>query len=205
MNISKVAVPRYRKNPLVTSFSMLCPGISKNSKAYQLNLFKGQVWEEKSYAELCGNNILNVVYNQRAMLTEDIMNKNFQVSSFKNGKLNVPPTPGIGFIRDDFTQIPWNSEILQSFSELTHSTDITVSYYAYDGNSWQFIQSSFTAEIHVGSFTCKFWDEMGPICGCDSQGCFPCSRPDKHQCVNPHSHKSMYIWTKERFKIGNTN
>ena len=180
-----------------------------NSKAYQLNLFKGQVWEEKSYAELCGNNILNVVYNQRAMLTEDIMNKNFQVSSFKNGKLNVPPTPGIGFIRDDFTQIPWNSEILQSFSELTHSTDITVSYYNYDSNGFFQAHAQLTEkipyEIHVGSFSCKFGDRLGDVCGCDSQGCFPCFRPDKHQCVTPHSHKTMYIWTKERFKIGNTN
>ena len=164
-----------------------------------MNLFKGQVWEEKSYAELCGNNILNVVYNQRAMLTEDIMKK--------NGKLYVPPTPGIGFIRDDFTQIPWNSEILQSFSELTHSTDVTVSYYNYDSNGD--FQAGLTEkiryEIHVGSFSCKFGDKLGPVCGCDSQGCFPCFRPDKHQCVTPHSHKTMYIWTKERFKIGNTN
>ena len=37
----------------------------------------------------------------------------------KNGELYVPPTPGIGFITDDFTQIPWNSEILQSFAEMT--------------------------------------------------------------------------------------
>ena len=176
-----MTVPRYRYNSLKVPFSMLCPGISQNTKHHHLTLFKGQVWGEKSYAELCDNNALNVLYSPRSMRSEDIMEQ--------NDKLYVPPVPGIGFINDDFTQIPWNSEILQSFAELTHITHINFAYFDPFANY----------EIHVGSIKCKFGDKDQELCGCDSEGCFQCYTAHKHQCVTAHSHKTMYIWTKEGF------
>ena len=184
-------MPRYRENYLSTPFSMFCSGISQNTRHHHLTLYKGQVWGNKSYPELCGNNILTIVYSSRDTSTEDIMEQ--------NGKLYVPSLPGIGFNNDDFTQIPWNSEILQSFSHLTRITQITFLYY---DPSWQNDGGTeideYTYQIHVGSFKCKF---DGGICGCDSEGCFRCSTAHKHQCVPPHSHKTWYIWTKECFKI----
>ena len=154
---------------------MLCPGISRNSKNHHLSLYKGQVWEKKSYFELCDNNVLKVVYGQAAM-TEDKMEK--------NGELYVPPTPGIGFINDDFTQIPWNSEILQSFAEMTRITHITF----YDINELDILRDLFG--IRIGNLRCYFGDEIDTS-----------SHTFRFKCVTPHSHSSLYIWTKEGLKI----
>ena len=146
--------------------------------------------------ELCDNNILNVMYSPRAMWTEDIMEQ--------NGKLYVPPVPGVGFINDDFTQIPWNSEILQSFAELTHISHITFFYFAPVLN---FDIDDITYEINIGSFKCEFGDKYQELCGCDDERsidkdtCFKCETAHKLHCVTPHSHKTWYIWTKEGFKI----
>ena len=41
----------------------------------------------------------------------------------KSNELHVPPLPGHWFIVDH-TQIPWESEILQSFAELTNITNM---------------------------------------------------------------------------------
>ena len=190
-------------------FSMLCPGISQNTKHHHLNLYKGQVWGEKSYAELCDNNVLNVLYSSRSMRSEDIIEQ--------NDELYVPPVPGIGFINDDFTQIPWNSEILQSFAELTHITHISFLYFDPDVQSIASPQFSYEQglnkdpipayEIHIGSFKWK----LGEFCGCGSQTdslsnrCLRCRTAHKHQCVTPHSHKTWYIWTKEGFKTQKAN
>ena len=46
----------------------------------------------------------------------------------QNGELSVPPVPGRGF-REGRTQIAWDSEILQSFTELTNITNINLHSY----------------------------------------------------------------------------
>ena len=151
---------------------MLCPG---KSQKHQLTLYKGQVWREKSYPEICDNNILKIIYG-RTNMTEDKMEK--------NGELYVPPTPGIGFINDDFTQIPWNSEILQSFAEMTRITHITF----YDINELDILRDLFG--IRIGNLRCYFGDEIDTS-----------SHTFRFKCVTPHSHSSLYIWTKEGLKI----
>ena len=78
-------MPRYRENPLIIKSSMLCPGISPNTKHHHLTLYKGQVWREKPYLELCDQNVLNIEYDPLALHPEDIMEK--------NGELSVPPVP----------------------------------------------------------------------------------------------------------------
>ena len=114
---SQVTVPRYRENPL-----MLCPGISLNIKQQHLTLFKGQVWRKKSYLELCSHNSINVFYHLTATT--------FGAS-----------VPGRGFLWDE-TNIPWDSEILQSFAGKTNITNII---YQMD-NQYQ---------LAVGSFLCS--------------------------------------------------
>ena len=109
-------------------------------------------------------------------MTEDKMEK--------NGELYVPPTPGIGFINDDFTQIPWNSEILQSFAEMTRITHITF----YDINELDILRDLFG--IRIGNLRCYFGDEIDTS-----------SHTFRFKCVTPHSHSSLYIWTKEGLKI----
>ena len=163
-------MPRYRENPLIIPFSMLCPGISQNTKLHHLTLYKGQVWGEKSYLELCNHNVLNIVFDPIGSLySEDIMEQ--------NGELYVPPVPGEGFIRDK-TMIPWDSEILQSFAELTNITNITFQSFDMYEDSLQDV----TYQIQVGSWMC---DGV------------------KHddQCVPPYKYYPLYIWTKEGFKI----
>ena len=157
-------MPRYRENPLIIPFSMLCPGISQNTKLHHLTLYKGQVWGEKSYLELCNHNVLNIVF--------DLPWESFE----KNGDLYVPPVPGIGFINDD-SLIPWDSEILQSFADLTNITNITFQSFDLYEDSLE----DFTYQIVVGSYTCD---------------------PYHHnQCVPPYTYYPWYIWTKEGFKI----
>ena len=148
---------------------MLCPGISQNTKHHHLTLYKGQVWGEKSYLELCNHNVLNIVFDPIALMTEDIMEQ--------NGTLYVPPVPGYGFISDD-TQIPWDSEILQSFAELTNITNMTFHFY----DSYEDSLEDVTYQIKVGSWMCDGIEHY-------------------EQCVPPHSHFPWYIWTKEGLKI----
>ena len=132
MKNSQVTVPRYRENPLIIPFSMLCPGISQNTKLHHLTLYKGQVWGEKSYLKLCGNNVLNVVYSWSALIDEQ----------------DVLPVPGWVYE----TQIPWDLEILQSFAVLTNITQIT--FHSYD--RYEDSLEDFTYQIVVGSYECKF-------------------------------------------------
>ena len=84
-------MPRYRENRLITPFSMLCAGISQNTRLHHLTVAKGHV-RGKSYHKICDNNILNIVFAPIALFADDIMEE--------NGELYVPPTPGKGF-RDD--------------------------------------------------------------------------------------------------------
>ena len=95
----------------------------------------------------------------------------------ENGELSVPPVPGKGF-REGRTQIPWDSEILQSFTELTNITNIT--FHSFD--SYEDSLKNVTHQINVGSWMC--------------------TKVDHHeQCVSPHCYYPEYIWTKEGFKI----
>ena len=166
---SQVTVPRYRENPLIIKSSMLCPGISQNTKHHHLTLYKGQVWREKPYLELCDHNVLNIAYDPLAVYREDKLEK--------NGELSVPPVPGRPF-REGRTQIAWDSEILQSFTELTNITNIT--FHSFD--SYEDSLENVTYQINVGSWKC-----LHPY--------------HYQQCVPRHSYYPWYIWTKEGFKI----
>ena len=167
-------MPRYRENPLIIPFSMLCPGISQNTKLHHLTLYKGQVWGEKSYLELCNHNFLNILFEPRAVYRGDIMEQ--------NGALYVPPVPGDRFIKDK-TMIPYDSEILQSFAELTNITNMTFHSFDSNGDSRQDV----TYQLLVGSFKCHMQDA---------------GRMPNDQCVHSLQYYTNYIWTKEGF---NTN
>ena len=164
-------MPRYRENPLITPFSMLCPGISQNTKHHHLTLYKGQVWSEKSYLELCDQNVLNIAHTHNH--TEPLHPGDMIFGSH----FSVPPVPGYGFKLDD-TQIPWDSEILQSFAELTHITNITLHSFDTHEDSLEDV----TYQISVGSWVCS--------------GAYY-----KEQCFPPYRYYPNYIWTKEGLKI----
>ena len=91
----------------------------------------------------------------------------------QNGELYVPPTPGYPF-RDDRETLAWDSEILQSFAELTHITNITLRYNSRDIGGWQ---------VKIGSYKCV--NLVG----------------NHVQCVSPYRYYPWYIWTKEGGKI----
>ena len=167
-------MPKYRDNPLIIPFSLLCPGISQNTKHHHLSLYKGQVWREKSYLELCNHNMIDIVYDKSSFYDQSVELMQ------QNGKLFVPPLPGNGFINDQ-TRIPYDSEILQSFSELTHITHITFHPYAHEYSEYS-VLDYVTYQIDVSPLTCE---------------------NDKHpvQCVVPYRYIPWYIWTKEGFKI----
>ena len=172
-------MPRYRENPLIIKSSMLCPGISQNTKHHHLTLYKGQVWREKPYLELCDHNVLNIEYDETTANFANISSDRWPME--QNGQLSVPPVPGYGF-REGLTQIAWDSEILQSFTELTNITNITLhSYDKYDMINMKTGLKDFTHRVEVGKYKC---------------------RVDHHkQCVPPHNYVPWYIWTKEGFKI----
>ena len=129
---------------------------------------KGHV-RGKSYHKICDNNIINILYEPITLYAEDKIEE--------NGELYVPPTPGRIFTNDRET-LAWDSEILQSFTELTHITNIT--FHSYD-----FYEDSLddvTWQVEVGSFTCV-------------------NLNDHEQCVSPYKYYPWYIWTKEGGKI----
>ena len=166
MNNFQVTVPRYRENPLIKPFSMLCPGISQNTKHHQLTLYKGQIWRGKSYLELCNHNVLTVAYDPVALNPGDIMEQ--------NGELYVPSSLQVGFIRDD-TQIPWDSEILQSFAEL--SNIIKIIFHKAKESKFGEYQLYASSAGRLSSVYIM-------------------------QQVPPTRYFSRNIWTKEGFKIG---
>ena len=163
-------MPRHRENPLIIKCSMLCAGISQNTKHHHLTLYKGQVWEEKPYLELCNHNVVNIVYDWSA---------NYDTWPIEqNGELHVPPVPSsMGFIRV-LTQIPWDSEILQSFAELTNITNITFHFFDIYEDSLEDV----TYQMKVGSWKCS-------------------GEHHTEQCVPPYRYYPWYIWTKEGLKI----
>ena len=165
-------MPIYRENPLIIKFSMLCPGISQNTKHHHLTLYKGQVWSEKSYLELCDQNVLNIAHTHNH--TEPLHPGDMIFGSH----FSVPPVPGYGF-KLDSTQIPWDSEILQSFVELTRIKYIITNEYEYE-DLYYFRD---TYQLLVGNYPCD-------------------SRVFDHvQCLHPNKYEPWYIWTKEGLEI----
>ena len=153
---------------------MLCPGLSQNTKHHQLTLYKGQVWREKSYLKLCNHNVLNIVYDWTANWDTK---KSLPMTLSLNGELYVPPVPGLGFIIDR-SQIPWDSEMLQSFAELTNITNMTFHYSDPSTDSLEDV----TYQIKVGSWRCSVYYH-------------------NELCVPPYRYYPLYIWTKEGLKI----
>ena len=132
-------------------------------------MYKGQVWGEKSYLELCNQNVVNILYDPIGSLSrEDKLEQ--------KGTLYVPPVPGRGFI-DDKTMIPWDSEILQSFADLTNITNMT--FHSFDATEDS--PEEFTYQIQVGGWLCHM------------------TQHDR-QCVPPNRYYPWYIWTKDGFK-----
>ena len=212
-------MPRYRQNPHIIPFSMLCPGISQNSKHHQLTLYKGQVLREKSYLELCNQNTLREPFKVEKKCLKclfvcippflcisgqfgpclekkgDIRPPLSTLKEFhsiqydrffdgviikfpleKSNELHVPPLPGHWFIVDH-TQIPWESEILQSFAELTKITFIMITTMDDFGRrtheeSWQVLVGSYQYNSHEGSH---------------------------EQGLSPTRYYPWYIWTKAGF------
>ena len=205
MNNKQVTMPRYRENHLTIPFSMLCPGISQNTKHHQLSLYKGQVTGDRSYPEVCGNNILNIVYHpdtidfyhyQDFVYHDTLDLENIRVAQHmnsdfieKNGELYVPPVPGKAFtdgranglgFNDRYTQIPYESEILQSFVSLTASTYITLQKWEAEKDTKQ---GGVEYQIKVGNWRCTY------------------RTAHKEQCASLKQYDVWYIWTKEGFKI----
>ena len=202
INNLQVTVPKYRRSSLVTQFSMVCPGTSQNFNHHQLTLYKGQVWGGKSHSELCDNNILNIVYDPDTIAFFDDVDigvgnmENFRSRSSlnndkieQNGELYVPPVPGKAFtngrangllISDRCTQLPWESEILESFAALTKVTYITLRKWnseidrSLEGVEYQ---------IKVGNWRCTD------------------KRAYNEQCASLKQYNAWYLWTKESFKI----
>ena len=166
-------MPIYRESPLIIKFSMLCPGISQNTKHHHLTLYKGQVWEEKPYPELCNHNVLDILYGWTA---------NYNIYKWpieQNGELYVPPVPSEeGFVRGN-SAVAWDSEILESFAELTDITDITFHFYDTSEDSLEGV----TWQVELGIFQCVNLDG------------------NHEKCPPPTLHYPWYIWTKEGFQI----
>ena len=199
-NNLQVTVPKYRENSLITPFSMLCAGISQNFDHHQLTLYKGQVWGGKSYSELCDNNILSIVYHPDTIDFfeidgigdgDGIMGRNAlnRDKMEQDGELYVPPVPGKAFtdgrangllISDRYTQLPWESEILQSFAGLTKVTYITLQKWdsERDGSL-----EGVEYQIKVGNWRCT--DKTA----------------HHEQCASLKQYNAWYLWTKESFKI----
>ena len=94
----------------------------------------------------------------------------------QNGELSVPPVPGREFTRG-VSMITWDSEILQSFAELTNITSMTLQ--SFDSSSDSL--GDFTYQIQVGSFNCRI--------------------SHYEQCPPPTRYYPWYAWTKEGLKI----
>ena len=135
-------------------------------KHHHLTLYRGQVWKVKSYLELCNHNVLNIVFDPPNMDYGDIMEQNYE--------LYVPSVPGRQFNEDYWTKIPWDSEILQSFTLLTDITNITFHSFNWHEDTLE----DMTLQLLVGNYKCI--------------------KPNHDmQCVPPLSYFPRYIWTKE--------
>ena len=96
----------------------------------------------------------------------------------QNNSLYVPPTPGFRFSYE-LTQIPFESEILQSFAWLTNITDMVFRYY----DQTEEYREDVKYQILVSS-----------------EKCFGIYYHYYH-CLPPLRYYPKYIWTKEGFEI----
>ena len=156
-------MPRYRENTPFMEVRMLCPGISQNTKLHHLTVYKGQIWREKPYPELCNHNGPVII-----RYTPTANRRDYPLE--QNGELYVPPVPSILFINNG-DMVAWDSEILQSFAQLTDITNIN--FYPW--------KKRVENQISVGSLECE-------------------SRFSR-QCAPPTRYYPWYFWTKAGFKI----
>ena len=136
----QVTYPRYMENHNIIKFSMLCPGISQNTKHHHLTLHKGQVWRTKSYLELCDNNFVQVQYNLGH--AGEILEQ--------NGELVPPGFNGNplarGYSRSSFwPKLPYESDILQSFVKLVYISHITLD--EWDGNFDERVEQAWQVRV----------------------------------------------------------
>ena len=160
---------------------MLCPGISQNTKHHHLTLYKGQVWGEKSFLDLCDNNVLSIVYDTHYDYGSDMAEDLVQL-----GELYIPPSPWRGFY-EGRTSIPHNGEIFQSFLDLCQIT-----HYKFEYLDWTFLDEDPDFQLLVGPFQCNDFVINKRI-----------NSDFGHSinCLPPHSHTAWYLFTKEDFKI----
>ena len=95
----------------------------------------------------------------------------------QNNSLYVPPTPGFRFSYE-FTQILFESEILQSFAWLTNITDMVFHFYDQTEEYLEDVKY----QIRVSSEKCFYTYYH-------------------YQCLPPLKYYPKYIWTKEGFEI----
>ena len=195
-------VPRYRENPLITQLGLLCPGISQNSEHHHLTLIRGQVLGEKSYPELCNDNILNILYDPDTIEffdpIYDMSDHDFGTMGHnskkhdkmeQDGELYVPPLPGLAFTdgrrvgfssNDRYTQLPWEGEMMQSFAALIKVTYITLQEWTSQRDQ---SLEGVEYQIKVGNWRCTD------------------STAHDEQCASLKQYYAWYIWTKEGFNI----
>ena len=120
---AQVTVPRYKKysskgrepTPLI-AFSMVCHGLSQNTKNHQLNSYRNVILG-KPYSEVCDNIVVKMIYEPYALLRLDRL-------KFKNGRMDVPETPVSKYL--SLNQISLNSEVVQTFLEHNHISHVDI-------------------------------------------------------------------------------
>ena len=98
----------------------------------------------------------------------------------QNGEPYIPPLPGKGFSESYWTKIPYDSEILQSFVELTNIARASITFHSFDSYEDDLNKVAHQHHIQVGSHS---------------------SRNHHEQFVPPNKYYPRYIWTKEGFEI----
>ena len=116
-------MPKYKKYSskgseptTLINFNMVCYGISQNTQKHQLQSYRDAIIG-KPYYELCDNLASKLIYEPYGLYRFDQM-------VFKNGKMHVPYSPVPRYLK--LTQISLDSEIVQSFMELSNITHMDV-------------------------------------------------------------------------------
>ena len=94
-------------------------------------------------------------------------------------KLNIPTDIDKGF-KDRATNVPWDSTIIQTFAEMTNTTDLTVDY-------WSHLRGPVDQEefqVVVGVYKCMTYARNWLL-----------------DCLPFLSYRPKYIWTKESLQI----
>ena len=116
-------MPRYKKysskgNDPVTliAFTMVCSGLSQNTQTHQLNSYRDGI-TGKPYSEICDNLAVKMIYEPYAVRRLDRL-------VFKNGKMDVPPTPVPIYL--SLSRISLDSEMVQTFVEHCGITQVDI-------------------------------------------------------------------------------